>query len=254
MKTGYDQHFKKIKQTSPTPKALNLKKSKSSSSSKEKKSAFPMKPLLSFIAIAGVGLGFLSQFDAIESYLQKVEISMGVANAAEAEVKPDDKPGTKPAGESAPAGGVDAKTTEHVDAKKVDDTDYLFKLAERKKALDQREEDLNKVAAQIEKQKGEIAEKLAQLEDMRQKISAALQDRIKADDGKVDVLVQMYTNMKPQQAAKVFESLDEDLVIEILSRMKKKSAADILNLIKPEKAQLFAERYTGYRTPASNGK
>jgi flagellar motility protein MotE (MotC chaperone) len=33
--------------------------------------------------------------------------------------------------------------------------------------------------------------------------------------------------------------------------MKKKTAADILNLIKPEKAQIFAERFTGYRAPAN---
>ncbi|MCC2679246.1 MAG: hypothetical protein K0R29_1822 [Pseudobdellovibrio sp.] len=248
MKTGYDQHFKKIKRSTKS-QALDLKKLKSSNSSssgKKEKKAFPLAPLMGFIAIAGTGLLFLSQFETIETYISKVEIGLGVANAAE-EVKPTGTPV-----EAAVAGGVEK--TNLVEAKKLDDTDYLFKLADRKKQLDKREEELTKQAAQLEKQKAELAEKLAQLEDVRAKISAALQDRIKADDGKVEVLVQMYTNMKPAQAAKVFESLDEDLVIEILSRMKKKSAADILNLIKPEKAQLFAERYTGYRTPASSAK
>jgi flagellar motility protein MotE (MotC chaperone) len=136
-------------------------------------------------------------------------------------------------------------------AKPAEDSDYLFKLAERKKQLDQKEEDLNKLAAEIAKQKEEIDDKLKKLEETRQKISAALEEKIKLDDGKVETLVQMYTNMKPQQAAKVFENLDEDLVIDILGRMKKKSAADILNLIKPEKAQIFAERFAGYRVPAS---
>jgi flagellar motility protein MotE (MotC chaperone) len=173
---------------------------------------------------------------------------MGTAQAEEA------KPAAAPA-----AAGVTAENKTAVDgqsvaveAKKADDADYLFKLAERKKQLDQREEDLNKLAAQIEKQKQEVTQKLSQLEDVRNKISAALEERIKSDDSKVDTLVQMYSNMKPQQAAKVFESLDEDLVIEILSRMKKKNAADILNLVKPEKAQVLAERYTGYRAPASS--
>jgi flagellar motility protein MotE (MotC chaperone) len=64
-------------------------------------------------------------------------------------------------------------------------------------------------------------------------------------------LVQVYSNMKPNQAAKVFETMDEDLVIEILGRMKKKNAADILNLVKVDKAQKFSERYAGYRTPAN---
>jgi len=234
MKTGYYQHFKKIKQSSK-PKALDLKKIKmaAAAAGKKEKKTFPLAPLMGFMIIAGSGLVFLSQFETIESYLQKIEIGMGVANAEEA------KASAATTGAVAPA--VDGKTgsvekTNLVEAKKLDDTDYLFKLADRKKQLDKREEELNKQAAQLEKQKAELAEKLTQLEDVRQKISAALQDRIKADDGKVDVLVQMYTNMKPGQAARVFESLDEDLVIEILSRMKKKSAADILNLIKPEKA------------------
>jgi flagellar motility protein MotE (MotC chaperone) len=246
MKTGYDQHFKKIKQSSQ-PNALDLKKIKSAApKGKKEKKAFPMAPLMGFMIIAGSGLVFLSQFETIENYLQKIEIGIGVANAEEVKA---------PAGDTA-AAPADGKTgsvekTNLVEAKKLDDTDYLFKLADRKKQLDKREEELNKQAALIEKQKAELAEKLTQLEEVRQKISTALQDRIKADDSKVDVLVQMYTNMKPAQAAKVFESLDEDLVIEVLSRMKKKNAADILNLIKPEKAQLCAERYTGYRTPAS---
>jgi flagellar motility protein MotE (MotC chaperone) len=242
MKTGYDQHFKKVKRTAVSPAFASKRRTTNQQS--VKKSSFPVMPLLSFIFIAGSGLVFLDSFDSIEQYLQKIEISVGVANAAE--VKPA-------AGEAKVEGAVGASAEQqvvHVEGKKIDDADYLFKLADRKKELDKREEELNKMAAQIEKQKVEITTKLAQLEEVRQKISAKLEDRIKADDGKVEVLVQMYTNMKPAQAAKVFETLDEDLVIEILSRMKKKSAADILNLIKPEKAQVFAERYTGFRAPA----
>jgi len=78
-----------------------------------------------------------------------------------------------------------------------------------------------------------------------------LQDRVKTDATKIENLVQIYSNMKPNQAAKVFETMDEDLVIEILAKMKKKTAADVLNLMKAEKAQLFAERYAGYRMPAA---
>ena len=238
MKTGYDQHFKKVKQASqPTPVSLKVSKSKPA---KKAKSAFPLMPLFSFLLIAGAGLIFLENFDSIETYFKKIEISVGTAQAAEE---------VKPAG-VAPAASAAAVVAAPVEAKKVDDTDYLFKLAERKKQLDLREEELNKLAERIEKQKLEISDKLTKLEETRAKISTALEEKIKADDGKVETLVQIYSNMKPQQSAKVFETLDEDLVIEILGRMKKKNAADILNLIKAEKAQVLAERYTGYRAPA----
>lgn len=247
MKTGYDQHFRKIKQTASAPSQNVKTRSPSAGASlprrSENKRSFPVMPLFSFLLIAGAGLLFLENFDSVESYLKNIEVSMGTAYAEEGKAAD-----AVPAVASAAAAPAEPAT---VDAKKVDDSDYLFRLAERKKQLDQREEELNKLAERIEKQKAEISEKLAKLEETRAKISTALEERIKSDDGKVETLVQMYSNMKPQQAAKVFETLDEDLVIEILGRMKKKNAADILNLIKPEKAQIFAERYTGYRTPAS---
>ena len=246
MKTGYDKHFKKVKQSASAP-AFNVRLQKSNPVAapvkKAKKSSFPVKPLMSFILLAAGGLLFLENAEAIENYLKKIEISMGTAQAEEK--KSDAKPAV-----AVPVVNADSKTLS-VEGKKLEDAEYMFKLAERKKQLDQRENDLNKLAEQIEKQKIEITDKLLRLEATRLQISKALEEKIKADDGKVETLVQMYTNMKPAQAAKIFESLDEDLVIEILGRMKKKSAADILNLIKAEKAQIFAERYTGYRTPAS---
>lgn len=241
MKTGYDQFFKKVKQTAATQTRVeNLKSLKKQKSSKPKKQF----PLVQFFIFGFLGLGaFLSleNLDQIEAQFKKINITMSMAQAEEKGATA----GVNPAMPS--TGVVNVKAAE----KNADDADYLFKLAERKKVLDQREEDLNKLAAEIEKQKIEIEEKVKKINETRSKISSVLEEKIKTDDAKVDILVQMYSNMKPQQVAKVFESLDEDLVIEILSRMKKKNAADILNLVKPEKAQIFAERFAGYRVPAN---
>lgn len=246
MKTGYDQHFKKVKQT-VKPEALNIKVAKGVQKKNKKNSIFPVSSIFGFLLIVGSGLLFLENFDSVEDYLKNVELSISSAQAAD-EVK------SKPKAALIVEDPNDlVKKVVPVDAKKADDADYLFKLAERKQQLDQREADLNKLAEHLEKQKSELSEKLVKLDEMRDKISKTLQERIKADDAKVDTLVQMYSNMKPAQAAKIFETLDEDLVIEVLGRMKKKNAADILNLIKTEKAQVLAERYTGYRAPAATG-
>jgi flagellar motility protein MotE (MotC chaperone) len=195
-----------------------------------------MMQLFAFALTSILGFFVFENSDKIEQQLKRIEIGFMTAQAEE-------KPHVD---ETVTA----AKVVTQAEVKP-DEADYLFKLADRKKQLDIREEELNKYAAEISKQKEEIEAKLKKLEETRQKISTALEDRIKTDDAKVETLVQMYSNMKSQQAAKVFETLDEDLVIEILSRMKKKVAADILNLIKPEKAQILAERYAGYRVPAS---
>ena len=242
MKTGYDQFFKKAKQTSVTQtRADHIKNLKKNKSAKPKKK-FPFVQFFLF-SILGCG-GFLvfENSDQIEAQLKKIDITMSVAHA-------EDKIQPAVTAPSVPA--VPAVNEASKEKKSGDDADYLFKLAERKKALDLREEDLNKLAAEIEKQKLEIEEKIKKINETRTKISSVLEEKIKADDVKVETLVQMYSNMKPPQVAKVFETLDEDLVIEILSRMKKKVAGDILNLVKPEKAQIFAERFAGYRSPAN---
>ena len=242
MKTGYDQFFQKAKETSKVKTTVDVKKLQMKKTNAKKKSKFPIGRFFAFVMVAFLGLFIFDHSDDIEAQLKKVEIGMVFAEAEE-----------KPASHVDPAHAVEAKKDEKTVTAEVkpDEADYLFKLSDRKKQLDVREEELNKYAAEISKQKEEIEAKLKKLEETRTKISTALEDKIKADDSKVDTLVQMYTNMKPQQAAKVFESLDEDLVIEILSRMKKKSAADILNLVKAEKAQVLTERYAGYRVPAS---
>jgi flagellar motility protein MotE (MotC chaperone) len=74
-----------------------------------------------------------------------------------------------------------------------------------------------------------------------------LADKVQADEQKVDNLVQFYSNMKAPQAAKIIETIDEDLAVQVIAKMKKKNAADIMNLLKPEKAQMISERYVGYR-------
>lgn len=253
-KNGYDQFFKEAKKTAQknapaqTISAAKLRENMQSRKSKQPLRRFPIVQFVIFI-FCGLGLFLaIENFDQIESTFNKIEIGLGVAEAqtvaTSATAVPADVAPTVASGAVLAASGTLRTEVE-------DDSDYIYKLTERKRVLDQREEELNKKAAEIEAQKVVIEKKLTELEEYRAKISAMLQDRIKSDDGKVETLVQVYTNMKPSQAAKIFETMDEDLVIDILSRMKKKSAAEILNLIKTEKAQAFAEKYAGYRLPTS---
>lgn len=255
-RSGYDQFFKEAKknaQTQAPAKTISMPKLRENMQTKKSKKPVRKFPIVQFAIFIFCGLGLflaIENFDQIESTFNKIEIGLGVAQAetvppASAAAQPEVAP-------SVPAGVVAAApASATIRADVEDDSDYIYKLTERKRVLDAREEELNKKAAEIEAQKVVIEKKLSELEEYRTKISSMLQDRIKSDDGKVDTLVQVYTNMKPNQAAKIFETMDEDLVIDILSRMKKKSAAEILNLIKTEKAQAFAEKYAGYRLPTS---
>ncbi|MCE3011398.1 MAG: hypothetical protein LW875_12390 [Proteobacteria bacterium] len=192
----------------------------------------------SILGVVGASLG-LHYHEDIYHIVKKVEI--GILSPAAAET----------AAPAASSGAEAAKPAEPALTDKKEFTqeeiNHFGKLNERKRELDAREEELNRMETEITAQKVELEKRLADLETTRQNISKILEERVEADAQKVDTLVQMYSNMKPAQAAKVFETMDEDLAVEILGKMKKKNAAEIMNLIKPEKAQVFSEKYAGYK-------
>jgi flagellar motility protein MotE (MotC chaperone) len=175
---------------------------------KKKKKTIPWKLMgVSFLGLLATAWGF-QNFEQVEKYVKRIEISfLGSAMAEEA-----------PAKKAAPAAKDVAAAKPEEAAKE-----------EKKAALTDDEIDLK------------------DLEDVRRGISSVLEEKVKGDDKKIDTLVQMYSDMKPPQAAKVFETMDEDLAVDILGRMKKKNAADIMNLLKSEKAQVLSEKFAGYK-------
>lgn len=216
--------------------------------------------LLGFV-VTFVGTWF---FEDIEKLLGRIEITaFSRAGAAETEkpnpesTQKDGKTANKEtssgknnssdnssavqAPEDAPRGGSETSATEDVEL------DHFARLKERKVELDRREEMLNKIEAELNQQRQEVETKLKELEQVRRSISSVLEEKVQTDEQKVENLIQFYSNMKPAQAAKIIETIDEDLAMKVITGMKKKNAADIMNLLKPEKAQSISEKYVGYR-------
>lgn len=262
MKTGYDLHFKKVQKAASQGKpadstrreqkvqsrdakalAQELRKNMRPRRQKRAPASFPWKLVLtSFIGLLVAAVGTW-QVEEVEYFIKHLEISMlGSAHASGAPAK---------TAEDAAAKKVDPSKNEQPPVAKKEyteeDLNHFSKLNERKRELDAREEELNRMDQEIQTQKAELEKKLAEIENTRRNISSVLEEKVKGDDQKVENLVQVYSNMKPQQAAKAFEEMDENLAIEILGRMKKKNAAEIMNLVKSEKVKILSEKYTGYK-------
>ncbi len=271
MKTGYDQFFKNARQVAPKAEPMKFQKNSSSAKlkidlsredmieqelrrragikpRKKKPKSFPFKMVLFSAVGLMLALWGFEKYENVERFVKSIEISAyGSAEANETPAKPapaqgkPDPAAVTPAAPAKPEAAAEKREPADVDP------DHLQKLTERKKELDAREEELNRVEQELAVQKADLEKRMKDLEEMRKKISSVLEDRVKVDEQKIDTLVQMYSNMKPPQAAKIFESMDEDLAVEILGRMKKKNAADVMNLLKPEKAQVFSEKFAGYK-------
>lgn len=153
-------------------------------------------------------------------------------------------------GEAQPKGenGLSTKMLTSENAKlTMENTSLNQALEAKRQELEKKERDLARLEEDLEEKKAEIDKQLKELQDMRRNISTVLDDRVVADQESVDKLVAVYANMKPMNAARIISSLNEDLAIKVLGKMKKQSAAAILDFIEPVKAQTLSEKYAGLK-------
>ena len=260
MKTGYDQFFKKaqkvaatnngkakpierkkiqFKDTNAMTEELRQRMHPKQQKRKVVKKSVPWK--IVGVSLVGVMVTAvcLWKVDDIDRLVRRVEIDfLGTAHAEEA--KPAEK-----------AKAAEPEKKEEVSSAKKEyskeEIDHFSKLNDRKRELDAREEELARTEQELQEQRAQLEKRMTELEQTRKNISSVLEEKVQADDKKIDNLVQIYSNMKPQQAAKAFEDMDEGLAIEVLGRMKKKNAAEIMNLVKSEKVKILSEKYAGYK-------
>lgn len=224
---------------------------------KKKRKSIPWKLMgVSFLGMMLAAWG-IQNFEEVERSLKRIEISfLGSAYAEEkpaAEKAKSEEKSEKPATSAKDGDKSDKPDADGNVAKAMGEglsngeIDHLLKLNERKKELDEKEEELARIEQELQAQKEELEKRLKDLDGVRRGISSVLEEKVKVDEKKLDTLVLIYSDMKAQQAAKVFETMDEDLAVGILGRMKKKNAADIMTLLKSEKAQALTEKFAGYK-------
>lgn len=259
MSDPYKQFFKKAQdnrrvekpepaKTKSRPKARSEEQLRGAMRMKRPRAAVPWKAVIGLIASVGLSAGYILAPDEFHAFAERIEISaIGGASAAD-----------KAAEKSAPPAGKEAKASRDAAKGEVDkgaeassassaDLSHYEKLKARKEELDLREKELVELEEELQRQKVELDKRIVQLEDMRNQIGQVLKERVEVDQEKVNKLVDLYSNMKPKQAADVIGTINEDLAVEILAKMKKKSAAEIMNLLPAEKARVLSEKYTGYR-------
>lgn len=247
MNNEYEQHFRKVKQSaglSPKVKVANSNRIQP----KKKSKPFPIATIL-FAGVILCGSTWLYlNIESVETWLSKVEVRLFGSAVASEETK-QNLPIQPTQREKKSPEQTDGQALENSATRNLTPEELaLFnKLEERRVELDKRETDLKKLDEELQQQKLMLEGKMKALEEVRTNIASQLDDRVKADETQVEKLVAMYANMKPQRAAKVLETVNEDLAVEVLRNMKRDKAADILNMLDSAKAQKLSEKFAGYR-------
>ncbi|MGE5478060.1 MAG: MotE family protein [Bacteroidales bacterium] len=115
--------------------------------------------------------------------------------------------------------------------------DVLQKLTERRNGLDSREKDIERREAMLKAAEDQIERKISEMRSLQNTIEALLRQYNDQEDNKMRSLVKIYENMKPKEAAKIFEQLDMPIMLEVVERMKEQKVAPILAEMDPAKAR-----------------
>ncbi|MEA1651077.1 hypothetical protein UAJ10_18890 [Nitrospirillum sp. BR 11164] len=117
------------------------------------------------------------------------------------------------------------------------DVELLQRLAERREALDSRERDLDQREAMLQVATQRLDQKLAEMQALKKQLDG-LVNQVSADQAQqLDSLVKIYETMKPAEAARIFEAMDDKVLLNVISRMKEAKAAPVLAAMTPKRAE-----------------
>ncbi len=110
-------------------------------------------------------------------------------------------------------------------------------LNTRRKALDEKEKQLAAREALLKAGERELDQKVRELTVLKKEIEGLLQKQSDEEQSRIKSLVTIYENMKPKEAARVFDTLDMDVLVSIISRMAERKVSPILAEMNPERAR-----------------
>ena len=113
----------------------------------------------------------------------------------------------------------------------------LERLQARRQELEQRAREVDIRESLLKAAEKRIASKVEEAKANDAQASAAAAKKAEADAARFKGIVTMYENMKPKDAAKVFDRLDMSVLYEIASQIQPRKMSDILGLMQPEAAE-----------------
>jgi flagellar motility protein MotE (MotC chaperone) len=117
------------------------------------------------------------------------------------------------------------------------EVDVLTSLGKRRAAMDARETEIQTETNILAATENRVDAKIVQLKDLQTQIAALLAQRDAAQEKQVVALVKTYSAMKPKDAAGIFNSLDDSVLLPVAEEMKSDTLAPVLAAMNPDIAR-----------------
>ncbi len=115
--------------------------------------------------------------------------------------------------------------------------EVLMRLAERRDELEKRAQEIDAREGLLRAAEIRLERRVSELEELRQVIEERIKVFDEQQETKLTSLVKIYENMKPKDAARIFEDLELTTLLEVAERMKERKLAPVMAQMNPERAR-----------------
>ena len=134
----------------------------------------------------------------------------------------------------------------------------LGRLQDRRQELDDRQRALDMRESLIKAAEKRLEAKVNELKEVEARIKAATSARDQAEVDRFKGIVAMYENMKPKDAARIFDRLDMRILVEVATALKPRTMSEILANMQSASAEKLtvelANRASAQAKPAEAGE
>lgn len=117
------------------------------------------------------------------------------------------------------------------------EVELLQNLAQRRDELDRWERNIQIKESMLAATEKRIDQKITQIESMKKEVANLLSQYNEKEDTKIRSLVKIYENMKPKDAARIFDEVEMPILLLIIDKMSEKKVAPILSYMDSKKAK-----------------
>ena len=114
--------------------------------------------------------------------------------------------------------------------------DLLQRLAERRESIESMEKEMEMREGLLQAAEERIDKKIAELKNFQETIEKLIKTYDEEQEAKMQALVKIYENMKPKDAARIFEELDMETLLMVSERMGARKLAPIMAKMNPVRA------------------
>lgn len=125
--------------------------------------------------------------------------------------------------------------------------EVLQSLSKRRDELEKRERRIADREALLNAAEQEVDQKITELNKLKGEIEGLLGKQQQMEDARINSLVKIYEAMKPKEAAVIFNTLNIDVLLSVISRMSERKSSPVLAAMDPDKARIVTIRLAEQR-------